>query len=95
MLCIGLALAVRPTDFFVVGVLPPLIMLGVFALLGLTRPDVIAHPQDGVVQAVVSGLSHHSTALVTGYVLCLAVLAVRQRVTTSRRRSRSGSTSRS
>ena len=85
-LCIGLALAVRPRDFFIVGVLPPLIMLGVFALLGFTRPAVIAHPQDGVVQAVVSGLSHHSTALVTGYVLCLAVLAVRHRVTTSRRR---------
>ena len=56
-LCIGLALAVRPTDFFVVGVLRPLIMVGVFALLGLTRPAVIAHPQDGAVQAVVSGLS--------------------------------------
>jgi hypothetical protein len=79
-LCVGLALAVRPNDFFVVGVLPPLIMLGVFTLLGLTSPGVIAHPEDGVVQAVVSGLSHHSTALVTGYVLCLAVLAVRQKV---------------
>ena len=79
-LCIALALAVRPDDFFVVGVLPPLIMLAVFTLLGLTRPGVIAHPQDGVVQAVVSGLSHHSTALVAGYVLCLAVLAVRQKV---------------
>ena len=85
-LCVGLALAVRPRDFFIVGVLPPLIMLGVFALLGLTRPAVIAHPQDGMVQAVVSGLSHHSTALVAGYLLCLAVLAVRHRVTTSRRR---------
>jgi hypothetical protein len=79
-LCVGLALAVRPNDFFVVGVLPPLIMLGVFTLLGLTSPGVIAHPDDGVVQAVVSGLSHHSTALVAGYVLCLAVLAVRQKV---------------
>ena len=79
-LCVGLALAVRPNDFFVVGVLPPLIMLGVFTLLGLTRPDVIANPDDGVVQAVVSGLSHHSTALVVGYVLCLTVLAVRQKV---------------
>lgn len=84
-LCVGLALAVRPRDFFIVGVLPPLIMLGVFALLGLTRPAVIAHPQDGVVQAVVSGLSHHSTALVAGYVLCLAVLAIRHRVASTRR----------
>ena len=80
VLCIGLALAVRPTDFFVVGVLPPLIMVGVFTLLGFTRPDVIAHAQDGVVQSVVSGLSHHSGALVVGYVLCLTTLAVRQRM---------------
>ncbi len=86
-LCVGLALVVRPTDFFVVGVLPPLIMLAVFTLLGLTRPGVIAHPQDGVVQAVVSGLSHHSSALVAGYVLCLAVLAVRQKVAGPEQRS--------
>lgn len=79
-MCLALALAVRPTDFFVVGVLPPLIMLGVFILLGAARPGVIAEPEDGVVQAVVSGLAHHSGALVAGYVLCLACLAVRQRV---------------
>jgi hypothetical protein len=83
-MCLALALAVRPTDFFVVGVLPPLIMVGVFVLLGATRPGVIAEPEDGVVQAVVSGLSHHSGALVAGYVLCLACLAVRQRVSTPR-----------
>ena len=83
-LCVGLALAVRPRDFFVVGVLPPLMMVGVFMLLGLTRPDVIAHPRDGAVQAVVSGLSHHSGALVTGYLLCLACLAIRQKVAVAR-----------
>jgi len=84
VLCIALALKVRPTDFFTVGVLPPLIMVGVFALLGTTRPEVIADPGDGVVQAVVSGLSHHSGALVAGYLLCLATLAVRQRVLAAR-----------
>ena len=85
--CVALALAVRPTDFFVVGVLPPLIMMGVFVLVGLVRPDVIAHPDDGVVQAVVSGLSHHSGALVVGYLLCLTCLAVRHRVTRVRGRA--------
>ena len=80
VLCVGLALAVRPTDFFTVGVLPPMIMVVVFTLLGLSRPEAIAQPDDGVVQAVVSGLSRHSGALVAGYVLCLACLAIRQRV---------------
>ena len=79
-LCVALALLVRPTDFFTVGVLPPMIMVVVFTLLGLTRPAMIAHPDDGVVQAVVSGLSRHSGALVVGYALCLVCLAVRQRV---------------
>ena len=81
-LCVGLALAVRPSDFFVVGVLPPLLMVGTFVLLGISRPTVIGHPQDGTVQAVITGLSEHSLALVTGYVLCLGVLFVRQRVAT-------------
>ena len=81
---LGLALVVRRADFFVVGVLPPLLMVGVFALLGLTRPAVIAHPEDGVVQAVVSGLSHHSGALVVGYLLCLGCLALRQRAAAAR-----------
>jgi hypothetical protein len=79
-MCVGLALAVRPMDFFTVGVLPPLIMVGVFALLGLTRPAVIADPGDGVIQAVISGLSHHSGGLVAGYVLCLACLETRRRI---------------
>lgn len=79
-LCVALALAVRPTDFFTVGVLPPMLMLAVFTLLGLTRPAMIAEADDGVVQAVVSGLSHHSGALLAGYALCLACLGVRQRV---------------
>jgi hypothetical protein len=70
---------VRPEDFFTVGVLPPLIMLTVFTILAMAKPATIAHPRDGVVQAVVSGLSTHAVALGVGYAACLACLAVRQR----------------
>lgn len=80
LLCIAIALLVRPRDFFTVGVLPPLLMVVVFALLGATRPEVVADAGDGVVQAVVAGLGHHAGALVTGYLLCLAILAIRHRV---------------
>lgn len=80
VLSVALALLVRPRDFFTVGVLPPLLMVGVFTLLAATRPSAIAHPDDGVVQAVISGLSGHSIALVLGYALCLGCLAIRQRV---------------
>jgi len=79
VVCVALALLVRPQDFFTVGVLPPLIMAAVFVLVGLTRPAAIAHPEDGLVQAVVSGLSTHAMALGVGYGLCLVCLAVRRR----------------
>jgi hypothetical protein len=80
LLCVGLALLVRPSDFFTVGVLAPPLMVTVFVLVGVSRPEVIADATDGLVQAVVSGLSQHAGALIAGYLLSLAVLAVRHRV---------------
>jgi hypothetical protein len=79
LLCLGVALLVRESDFFTVGVLPPLIMVGSFTVLAFDRPEAIASAQDGIVQAVVSGLAHHSVALVCGYALCLVTLFARQR----------------
>lgn len=84
LLCLVLALAVRPADFFTVGVLPPQLMLGTFVVVATVQPGVLARPEDGLVQAVVSGLSHHSVALVVGYGLCLAVLHTRSRVVAER-----------
>lgn len=78
LLCGGLALAVRPGEFIVVGLFPPVVMLAVFTLFGLTTPGVVAHPDDGAVQALVSGVSHHSLALFIGYALCLGTLGYRQ-----------------
>lgn len=77
--CLAVALLVRPGDFFTVGVLPPLLLLGSLLLLDLTRPTVLGHPDDGLVQSVVTGLAHHSGALVAGHLLCLGTLAVRHR----------------
>lgn len=76
-LCVTIALQVRPGDFFTVGVLPPLLMLGVLVLLDVTRPEVLGDPKDGLVQSVVTGLAQHSGALIAGYLLCLVVLAIR------------------
>lgn len=83
-LCAVVALAVAPADMFTVGVLPPLLMLGAFTLLALTDAAMVAHPDDNVVQAVVSGLGTHSLALFVGYALCLGCLAMRRRVITRR-----------
>jgi hypothetical protein len=79
LLCVFLALDVRPSDFFTAAVLPPLLMVGVFVMLGVARPATIGEAGDGAVQAVISGLSHHSEALFAGYLLCLVVLFIRHR----------------
>ena len=63
LLCVGAALAVHPRDFFHVGVLPPLLLLGFIALLALVHRGWIAEAGDGLVQAVVSGLAHRASAL--------------------------------
>jgi hypothetical protein len=83
-LCVALAILVAPRDMFTVGVLPPLIMLGVFVLVSLADVDALGHHDDGAAQAVVSGLAHHSLALCLGYGLCLALLAQRRHVAGTR-----------
>jgi hypothetical protein len=79
MICIGVALLVHPRDFFAVGVLPPLLMLGVFALFALSSRDGLgAADGDGFLQALVSALGRHSVALFLGYALALACLVIRR-----------------
>jgi hypothetical protein len=77
--CIAAAMLVRPRDFFTIGVLPPLLMCGTMVLVALNGPSVVAAPHDSVVQAVVTGLAHHSVALFVGYAVCLTTLVLRRR----------------
>jgi len=78
LVCVAAALAVRPTDFFVIGVFPPLLMASTVGVLAVLDRGSVADPADGFLQSVVSGLAHHAGALVTGYILTLGVLALRQ-----------------
>jgi len=77
-ICVAAALLVRPREFFVVGVLPPLLMLVAVLTVAVVARDAVAETGDGLIQAVVSGLAHHAGALVTGYGLTLVILALRQ-----------------
>ncbi|MCW2760437.1 MAG: hypothetical protein JWR85_638 [Marmoricola sp.] len=88
VICLGAALAVHPRDFFHVAVLPPLLLLGLITLVALIHRIWIADPGDGLVQAVVSGLAHRASGLLTAYLLALAVLGMRQRVRMRRRHSK-------
>lgn len=78
-LCVLLAFVVRRESFYTVGLLPPVLMLAVFVLVALADPAALARPQDSVVQAVVSGLATHATALAAGYAATLGVLFWRRR----------------
>ncbi len=78
--CVAAALAVHPRDSLTVALLPPLLLLGLVVLVALTDPAQVARSDDGLVQAVVSGVAHHATALLLAYVLTAAVLVVRHRV---------------
>jgi hypothetical protein len=78
VVCVAAALAVRPQDFFTVGVLPPLLLAATVTVLAVVDPAAVARAEDAVAQAVVSGLAHHAIALVVGYALTLGVLALRQ-----------------
>lgn len=77
--CVAAPLAVRPRDFFVVGICPPLLMTAVFGVLALTARGAFTDPADGFGQAVVSGLARHAGALAVGYGLTLALIGLRRR----------------
>jgi hypothetical protein len=78
-LCLGLATLVRTSDFFVVALLPPAILLGVFILVAAVAPHAMADSGDSFVQALISGLVRHSWALLVGFALCLGWLGIRIR----------------
>lgn len=79
MICVGVALLVHPRDFFAVGVMPPLLMVGIFVLFAIgSRDGLGAHHGDGFLQAIVSALGRHSIALFLGYGLALGCLLIRR-----------------
>jgi len=90
-ICLAAALSVRPRDFFVVGVLPPLLMLGTIGVLAVLARGAVAEPVDGLIQAVVSGLAHHSGGLIAGYGSTLGIIALRQMAMRNAGRIRPGS----
>ena len=75
--CLAVAAVVRRGDFFLVAVLPPLLMIAAFVFVALVARDAVADPRDGVVQATASGLATHGIALGLGYAVCLGWLGWR------------------
>jgi hypothetical protein len=76
--CAVIALWVRPRDFFMIGVFPPIFLGAVVIVLGILDPGSVARASDNAGQAIVSGLAHQAQTLVIGYGLTLALIALRQ-----------------
>jgi hypothetical protein len=76
-LCLGLAALVRRQDFYLVALLPPVLMVAVFGFVALVARDAVADPRDSVLQAIVSGVATHGIALFAGYAVCLGWLGWR------------------
>jgi tetrahydromethanopterin S-methyltransferase subunit C len=76
-LCLGLAALVRRQDFYLVALLPPVLMVLVFGFVAVVARDAIADPRDSFLQAVISGVVTHGVALFIGYALCLGWLGWR------------------
>jgi hypothetical protein len=75
------ALLVRADGFFTVGVLPPLLLLGILAAITAADPSAIDAPglsdEAGLVQRVIAGLVSQAPALVIGHGAALGVIGFR------------------
>jgi hypothetical protein len=75
------ALTVRADGFFTVGILPPLLLVGVLTVIATVRPSAIDAPgladDAGLVQRVIAGVVSQAAALVIGHALTIGVLGVR------------------
>ena len=78
LLCMALALWVRPRDFTLVAVLPPALMLGLFWVHA-------ALSARSTVQGLVRTVSEHVGALAVGYLFFLSILLVRHEFLQRRR----------
>ncbi|WP_110208028.1 DUF6542 domain-containing protein [Nocardioides daejeonensis] len=79
LLCVGLALRVRPPDFLTIAGLPPTLMVGTF------WAHAVIGPEESTIQALVRTLSEHVGALVIGYTLFLSCLLLRHEFVRRRR----------
>jgi len=75
------ALVVRTDGFFVVGVLPPLLLIGVLTTVSVADPTAIDAPglaeDAGLLQRVIAGIVSQAGALVIGHGAAIAVIGLR------------------
>ncbi|MGI8434372.1 MAG: DUF6542 domain-containing protein [Nocardioidaceae bacterium] len=76
VICLVASMAVSRRDLFTAGVLPPLLLGAVMAVIAVAQPEALAGT-GAVSQAFFGGLAAHAGALVAGYAIALVVTAAR------------------
>jgi hypothetical protein len=71
------ALQVRREGLFAVGVLPPLLLGGVVAVLAALAPGALTTSHLAFVSTWLTGLAHHGAALVATHLVVLAIIGLR------------------
>jgi hypothetical protein len=71
------ALVVRREGLFAVGVLPPLLLGAVVAVLAIALPATLTDSQLAFVSTWLTGLAHHGGALGSAHAVVLAILGLR------------------
>jgi hypothetical protein len=71
------ALLVRREGLFAVGVLPPLLLGGVVAVLAALAPGALTNSHLAFVSTWLTGLAHHGAALVATHLVVLAIIGLR------------------
>lgn len=82
VVCLVASMAVRRSDVFAAGVLPPLVFAAVIAAVSLAQPQALA-PGAGTDVAFLTGLADHAPGLVGGYAVALLAIAARVAVPSS------------
>ncbi len=76
VLCLVAAMAVRRSDLFTAGVLPPLLFGGVIAAVAVLAPSAF-EAAARVDKVFLTGLAGHASGLVAGYAVALLTVAAR------------------
>lgn len=71
------ALVVKRPGFFAVGVLPPLLLGAVVAVLAVVAPSALTASHLAFVSTWLTGLAHHGAALVATHAVVLAIIGLR------------------
>lgn len=67
VICLGAGLMVRPGEAWNVALVPPLLLVGTVVFLALISPGTVAASDDSTMQAMITGVTSHSGALLCGY----------------------------